>query len=69
MSEIKVGKPDVKMDTPTHGLGDRQGNKKKSYKKMHGHLDDDRSSARRSTGILATTKNTQIPGSPNISPP
>lgn len=68
MSEIKVGKPDVRPDTLAHVPGVRQGNSEGSYARQDGHLEDDTSTARRSTGVNAGPKNPILPDMPNLSP-
>jgi hypothetical protein len=68
MSAIRVGKPDVKVDVSRHIRGVRQGNHEGAYKRQPGHLPDDRSTARRSTGICSKARNAQLPGMPNLSP-
>ena len=66
---LKVGKPDVNPDKPTHVAGVKQGNSKRNYEKSPGHLPDGRSTARRSTGILAKKHEPIDPRMPNLSPP
>lgn len=68
-SGIRVGEPDVEPDTPAHTPGTRQGNRRGSYAKQAGLLRDDHHDARRSTGIRAKDRNTQVGGSPHLSPP
>ncbi len=68
MAQIKVGKPDVKPDLPSHTRGVRQGNEGR-YEKQAGHLPDGRATAERSTGINAGARNPIDPRSPNLSPP
>jgi hypothetical protein len=68
MAEIKVGKPHVRLDKAAHVPGVRQGNHEGAYKHQPGHLDDDTSTARRSTGIAPKSKNPIVPGMPNLSP-
>lgn len=68
MAEIKVGKPHVRLDTTAHVPGVRQGNHEGLYKRQPGHLDDDTSTARRSTGIGPKGKDPIVPGMPNLSP-
>ncbi|MER5183156.1 hypothetical protein ABT009_33205 [Streptomyces sp. NPDC002896] len=68
MSNIKVGKPDVKPDRTAHVPGVRRGNHRGIYKRTPGHLPDGHSTARRSTGICAKSRNPVLPGMPNISP-
>ncbi|OLT17018.1 hypothetical protein BJF79_18090 [Actinomadura sp. CNU-125] len=68
MAEIKVGKPHVKPDTPSHTKGVRQGNAKGNYKKQPGHHEDGTADARRSTGISAKKRNAILPIMPNLPP-
>ncbi|MFL5955488.1 MAG: hypothetical protein ACJ76I_15420 [Gaiellaceae bacterium] len=69
MAEIKVGKPDVKPDAPSHKKGVKEGNSTGNYEKQHGHLPDGRSTAARSTGINAEKHGPIDPRMPNLSPP
>jgi hypothetical protein len=69
MAEIKVGKPDVKPDAPTHVEGTKQGNTPGNYEKSGGHLPDGRSTAARSTGISPHRHEPIDPRMPNLSPP
>jgi hypothetical protein len=48
---LKVGKPDVKPDAPSHTPGIRMGNAEGNYAKQKGYLPDGRVTAERSTGI------------------
>ena len=66
---LKVGKPDVKPDKPTHVPGNKQGNSHGHYNHAPGHLPDGRSTARRSTGILPKKHEPIDPRMPNLSPP
>jgi hypothetical protein len=66
---LKVGKPQVQPDKPTHVPGTKQGNTPGNYDKSPGHLPDGRSTARRSTGILPAKHDPIDPRMPNISPP
>ena len=66
---IKVGKPDVTPDKPSHTPGIETGNKTGNYEKQPGHLPDGRSTARRSTGIRPKPHDPILPGMPNLSPP
>ncbi|CAA9403393.1 MAG: hypothetical protein AVDCRST_MAG22-1391 [uncultured Rubrobacteraceae bacterium] len=77
MANIKVGKPDVKMDAPSHTPGVRQGNEPGGIENDPGFYDTGergagrpsaKSTARRSTGINAKSKNPVDPNSPNLSP-
>ncbi len=67
--KIRVGRPQVDPDDPSHVPGIREGNQRGSYEIQPGHLGDGRSTARRSTGINADDRNAIDPESPNISPP
>jgi hypothetical protein len=68
MGDIKVGKADVKIDTPSHTNGTAEGNELGNYEKMQGHLPNGTSRAFRSTGINADDKNPIDPSMPNLSP-
>ncbi|MDB1088533.1 hypothetical protein PJ985_13245 [Streptomyces sp. ACA25] len=68
MAKIRTGTPDVKPDTVAHIRGVRQGNAPGMYERQPGHLPDDRSNARRSTGISPETKEPIMPGMPSLSP-
>ncbi len=65
---LKVGKPDVSPDLPSHTEGVLQGNSKGSYESMDGHLPDGRSTAARSTGVNAAGREPIDPRMPNLSP-
>lgn len=67
MAEIRVGKPDVRPDTPAHTPGIKQGNKG-PYEDQPGHNPDGTSTAERSTGINAKLRNPIDPSMPNLSP-
>jgi hypothetical protein len=66
---LKVGKPDVRPDLPSHVPGTKQGNAPGNYEKSGGHLPDGRSTARRSTGIEPGKRDPIDPRMPNLSPP
>lgn len=68
MADITLGTPKARPDTPSHTPGVRQGNHEGAYKRQPGHLPDDSSTARRSTGICADARNPILPGMPNLSP-
>ncbi|MBE1532184.1 hypothetical protein [Actinomadura algeriensis] len=68
MAQIKVGKPHVKPDTPSHTKGVHQGNKEGNYKKQPGHHKDGTASARRSTGISPKKHDAILPIMPNLPP-
>ncbi|OEV13084.1 hypothetical protein K378_04649 [Streptomyces sp. Amel2xB2] len=68
MAVIKVGRPQVRPDKAAHVPGVRQGNHQGAYGRQPGHLPDDTSTARRSTGISAKGKGPIVPGMPNLSP-
>jgi hypothetical protein len=67
MSEIRVGKPDVKPDLPAHTPGIKQGNKGPN-ESQSGHNLDGTSTAARSTGINPNMRNPIDPSMPNLSP-
>jgi hypothetical protein len=69
MATIRVGKPDVKPDTPSHVKGVLEGNAPGHYEKSRGHLPDGRSTAARSTGISPGKHEPIDPRMPNLSPP
>jgi hypothetical protein len=66
---IRVGHARIKPTTPTHTPGTRRGNATGHYEDSIGHLPDERSTARRSTGIDAASRDPILPGMPNLSPP
>jgi hypothetical protein len=68
VQKIKVGKPDVTPDTPSHTPGIKQGNERGSYERMPGHNPDGTSTAERSTGINPQLEEPIAPGMPNLSP-
>jgi hypothetical protein len=68
MAEIRVGKPQVKPDTPSHTKGVREGNEKGAYKKQMGHKEDGTADARRSTGVAPKKHNAILPIMPNLPP-
>ncbi len=68
MAEIRVGKPDVKPDTPSHTKGVHQGNKKGAFKKQTGHYLDGTADARRSTGVNPKKHEPILPIMPNLPP-
>jgi hypothetical protein len=78
MANIRVGKPDVKMDAPSHTKGIHQGNESGGIEHNDPAFHDAgergagrpsaRSNARRSTGIDPESKNPIDPNSPNLSP-
>jgi hypothetical protein len=68
VARIKLGRSQVKADTPAHTPGIKQGNSKGNYEKQGGHLPDGRSTAERSTGIDAASREPIDPRMPNLSP-
>ena len=68
MANVRVGKPDVKPDKPSHMAGVYQGNATGNYEKQVGHLPDGRSTAARSTGVNAKAREPIDPRMPNLSP-
>ena len=67
MGKIRVGKPDVAPDTPTHVKGIHEGNKG-PYHKQPGHHKDGTADARRSTGIRPKLHNAILKIMPNLPP-
>jgi hypothetical protein len=68
MSNLRVGKPDVAPDAPSHKAGVKQGNSTGHYESQGGHFPDGRSSAERSTGINIKNEEPIDPRMPNLSP-
>jgi hypothetical protein len=67
MAKIRVGKPDVKPDAPTHVKGVHQGNSG-PFDSQQGHHPDGTADARRSTGINPKTHDPILPIMPNLPP-
>ena len=65
---MRVGKPDVSPQTPSHVKGIKQGNSKGNYESQAGHKPDGRSTAERSTGINPKAREPIDPSMPNLSP-
>jgi len=68
MSEIRVGKPQVKVDASAHTKGVRQGNSRGNYEKQAGHHGDGTADARRSTGVAPKRHDVVLPVMPNLPP-
>lgn len=68
MADIRVGKPQVKPDTPAHTKGVHEGNKKGAYEKQKGHHQDGTADARRSTGVSPKKHDAILPVMPNLPP-
>jgi hypothetical protein len=68
MADIRVGKPDVSPDAPSHVPGIAQGNAPGNYEKQAGHKPDGRSTAKRSTGVNPDAMEPIDPSMPNLSP-
>lgn len=68
MGRIRVGKAQVKPDTPFHVKGVHQGNSKGSYKKSAGHHKDGTADARRSTGVSPKKHDAILKIMPNLPP-
>lgn len=68
MAEIRVGKPDVKVDASAHTKGVPQGNATGNYEKQPGHHDDGTADARRSTGVKPKRHEPLLPGMPDLPP-
>ncbi|WP_405550692.1 hypothetical protein [Streptomyces sp. NBC_01171] len=67
MGRIRVGRPQVKPDTPTHVPGLHEGNRG-PYQEQVGHHEDGTADARRSTGIRTKRHDAILDVMPNISP-
>lgn len=67
MGRIRVGKPDVSHDTPSHVEGLQEGNHGPNDKQP-GHHADGTMSARRSTGINARHHEPILESMPNLPP-
>ncbi|MCF6521947.1 hypothetical protein [Streptomyces sp. JJ36] len=67
MGNIRIGKPDVKPDTPSHVEGIRQGNEG-PREDMPGHHESGKADARRSTGVHWKRHNAIAEEMPNVSP-
>jgi hypothetical protein len=68
MANVRVGKPEVSPDAPSHKKGVRMGNATGSYESQAGHRPDGRSTAERSTGINPKAEEPIDPRMPNLSP-
>ncbi|TMR00757.1 hypothetical protein ETD83_15995 [Actinomadura soli] len=68
MAQIRVGKPDVAPDTPSHTKGVDQGNRKGAYDHEPGHHEDGTADSRRSTGIRPKERDPILPIMPNLPP-
>ncbi len=66
---VRVGRPQVRPDLPSHVRGVKEGNAPGNYERQPGHCPDGTSTARRSTGINANRRDPITPGAPNLSPP
>ncbi len=66
MAEIRVGKPDVKLDASAHTPGVEEGNSPK--KRQKGHHSDGTVDARRSTGVQPKDHEPILPDMPNLPP-
>ena len=68
MADVRLGKPDKGIDSPSHVKGIKSGNSTGNYEKNGGHNPDGTSTARRSTGICADKREPIDPRMPNLSP-
>jgi hypothetical protein len=68
MGKIRVGRPQVRPDTPSHVAGVQQGNEPGVYEKQLGHHEDGRADARRSTGVSPRRHDAILPAMPNLPP-
>jgi hypothetical protein len=66
--QLRVGRPQVAPDTPSHTKGIREGNQPGNYERQSGHGRDGRSTAARSTGVNASDRDPIQPDMPNLSP-
>jgi hypothetical protein len=67
VANIRVGKPEVKPDTPGHTRGINQGNSGPT-EKQKGHNADGTATAERSTGVNPEAHGPIDPSMPNLSP-
>lgn len=67
MGRIRVGRPDVQHDTPTHVKGLTEGNHGPNHQQA-GHNKDGTATARRSTGINPKRHDPILPIMPNLPP-
>ena len=65
---IKVGKPDVDVDSLGHTPGVKSGNSKGNYNSQKGHKPDGKRTAEASTGVNAKARNPIDSSMPNLSP-
>ena len=65
---IRVGKPDVRLDAPSHVTGVEQGNAVGNYEKQPGQHADGTADARRSTGVAPGRHDPILPIMPNLPP-
>ena len=63
---MKVGKPDVRPEAPSHVKGIKQGNSRGNYDSQAGHKPDGTSTAKRSTGINPKAREPIDPSMPNL---
>jgi hypothetical protein len=68
VTNLKVGKPDVKPDATAHTRGIKEGNKGPT-EKQRGHNPDGTVTAERSTGINPKAHDPIDPRMPNLPPP
>jgi hypothetical protein len=68
MATIRVGRPDVRPDTPAHVKGNPEGNAPGNFEKQPGHHPDGTVDARRSTGINPRSRDPIAPVMPNLPP-
>ncbi|WP_307624294.1 hypothetical protein [Streptomyces sp. V3I7] len=67
MGHVRVGRAQVKPDTPTHVCGMHEGNKG-PYQGQRGHHEDGTADARRSTAISWKKHDVLLEVMPNIPP-
>lgn len=68
VANLKVGRPDVRPDDPSHTRGIKEGNSLKNYGRQVGFLPDGTATAARSTGINPRRRDVIDPRMPSLSP-
>jgi len=69
MADLKVGKPDVAPDAPSHVSGIKQGNSKGNYESTTGMLPDGKRTAEAVTGVNPSAHGPIDPTMPCLPPP
>jgi hypothetical protein len=68
MGRIRIGRPHVRPDKPSHVRGIREGNARRAHSRQVGHHEDGTADARRSTGISPRKHDAILPTMPNLPP-